>query len=99
VRLSNQQQRIIREEAQAVFGPTVEVRIFGSRLDDGARGGDIDIHVETQGDVKERLNRELRLYARLQRRLGERSMDIVVHDREQPMRDIDRHALATGVRL
>ena len=99
MRLTEQQQRIIREEAQAAFGQGAEVRIFGSRLDHGVRGGDIDIHVETQGSVEERLNAELELYARLQRRLGERAIDIVVHDTHDVRRDIDQHALATGVRL
>ena len=99
MRLSQQQQQTIRDEARAIFGPCVQVRVFGSRLDNEVRGGDIDIHIETRGNAAERLAGELQLYAHLQRRLGERSIDIIVHDRDQPRRDIDRHAIETGVPL
>jgi predicted nucleotidyltransferase len=99
MRLSDYQKQAIREEVAATFGPDAEVRIFGSRLDDQCRGGDIDIHIETTGAPSELLDGELALYARLQRRLGERSLDIVVHSVNAPTRDVDRHAMATGVRI
>lgn len=99
MRLSDEQTQIIREEVANVFGPETEVRLFGSRLDDTRRGGDIDLYIEAPGDAGELLDRELALHARLQRRLGEQRIDIVVHGRGQQLRPVDRHAQETGVRL
>lgn len=99
MRLTPEQQDIIREEVHAIFGPEARVHLFGSRTDDTVRGGDIDLYIEAPGTEAELLDRELRLYARLQRRLGERRIDIVTHDPNRPLRPIDRHARETGVML
>jgi len=99
MRLTPQQRDIIREEVGRAFGLDARVKLFGSRTDDSARGGDIDLYVEADGDSSsdELLERELRLHAALQRRLGERRIDIVVHRRGAPPRSIDTHAERTGV--
>lgn len=99
MRLSENQRRAIREEVGQIFGKEASVRLFGSRVDDSARGGDIDLHIETSGSPPELLDRELRLRARLLRRLGERRIDVVVHERHQPLRPIDEQARQTGVAL
>jgi len=99
MRLTDQQQQIIREEVARVFGPEAGVRLFGSRVDDSLRGGDIDLYIEASGDRRELFDREMALYAALQRRLGERRIDIVVSSPEQPAREIDREARARGVPL
>ncbi|WP_018139661.1 MULTISPECIES: nucleotidyltransferase family protein [unclassified Thioalkalivibrio] len=99
MRLSDEQQTIIREEVARAFGPDAHVKLFGSRVDDTARGGDIDLYIEADGTPNDLLDRELRLSAALQRRLGERRVDIVVHPRGTPHRPIDAHADRTGVAL
>ncbi|MGM0554441.1 MAG: nucleotidyltransferase domain-containing protein [Pseudomonadota bacterium] len=99
MRLTDEQQTIIREEVARAFGPDARVKLFGSRVDDAARGGDIDLYIEADGTPDELLDRELRLSAALQRRLGERRVDIVVHPRGAPHRPIDTHADRTGVAL
>ena len=45
--LSTTQTRLILDCVRAQFGADAQVRLFGSRLDDGARGGDGDLLVET----------------------------------------------------
>ncbi|MGD9984136.1 MAG: nucleotidyltransferase domain-containing protein [Porticoccaceae bacterium] len=99
MRLTDEQRNAIVEEAVGVFGPGARVRLFGSRVDDKIRGGDIDLHVETEGSAAELLDRELKFYARLIRRLGERRIDIVVHRRGEVARPIDERAWQTGVVL
>lgn len=99
MRLTKNQRTAIREEVTRVFGHNARVRLFGSRVDDKALGGDIDLHIETSGQPEELLDRELRLHARLLRRLGERRIDIVVYDSQQPLRSIDAQARQTGVSL
>ena len=99
MRLTEKQLRIAREEVRSTFGSQATVRLFGSRLDDTARGGDIDRYIEAPGTPAELLDRELRLHARLTRWLGARRIDVVVHGRGAPLRPIDTHARQTGVAL
>ena len=99
MRLTTNQRTAIREEVTRIFGQNARVRLFGSRVDDEARGGDIDLHIESIGDAADLLDQELRLHAHLLRRLGERRIDIVVHDGRSPLRAIDVQAQQTGVAL
>jgi predicted nucleotidyltransferase len=99
VRLSAAQTALIRHAAEQHFGPGAKVRVFGSRADLSRRGGDIDLHIEPAEPVADPLARELRLYAALQRGLGEQRIDLVVRQPGQPERSIDREARRTGMLL
>lgn len=48
MRISDKQRKIILESTQKLFGEGVQVRLFGSRVDDAQKGGDIDLYVEPQ---------------------------------------------------
>jgi len=78
MRLTDSERRTIREASLRHFG--VEPRLFGSRLDDARRGGDIDIVVRTDLPPEEAVRRRLDLLAELWLRLGERKIDIVLDD-------------------
>ena len=95
MRLTDTQSATIREEVQRHFGESARVLLFGSRVRDDALGGDI----EAEGNAEQALTRELKLYAALQRRLGEQRIDIVVHRRGTLLRTIDEEARRTGVPL
>lgn len=99
VRLGAAQLAAIRQAAERHFGPGVRVRVFGSRADLTRRGGDIDLHIEPAAPLDDPLAREMRLYADLQRALGEQRIDLVVLRPGQPERPIDREARRTGVLL
>jgi len=75
----------------------VAVRLFGSRLDDAGRGGDIDLWVDVPLTVEQAVQAEGRFYATLQRRIGEQRIDIVIHRHGMPIRSIDAAALNQGV--
>jgi len=47
MRLSEHERDVIREADAEVFGSDVRVMLFGSRVDDSRRGGDINLFVET----------------------------------------------------
>ena len=47
MRLSPEQTRVILQCVRQQFGADAGVMLFGSRLDDGARGGDIDLLAES----------------------------------------------------
>ncbi|MBV5346915.1 nucleotidyltransferase domain-containing protein [bacterium] len=63
MRLSQAQQEVIRATCMATFNYDTNIWIFGSRLNDAQRGGDIDLYVETG---PHRLMDELRCKIRLE---------------------------------
>jgi len=99
MRLSPEARQIIKESTREIFGPDATVRVFGSRANDDARGGDIDLLVECSKPVKDRLKKSLALTASLQIRLGDQRIDVIVADpqtKPQPVHDVARR---TGVAL
>jgi predicted nucleotidyltransferase len=51
MRLSATQTRVILHCIHQQFGADASVMLFGSRLDDAARGGDVDLLVESTAQV------------------------------------------------
>jgi predicted nucleotidyltransferase len=99
VRLAPQQVHTIRAAVADIFGAEAGVWLFGSRADPDQRGGDIDLYIEAPCDAAAALQRAGRLYARLQRELGEQRIDIVTRSPGEPEQSIHRAARASGVRL
>lgn len=99
MRISNHTRQVIREAVTEIFGPDASVYLFGSRTNDKARGGDIDLFIETDTSTEEAMDKELALHARLMRRLGEQRIDIVVHRVGTPLLAIHKIARQTGERL
>ena len=63
MRLTPTQARIIGETVRSMLGPGARVRLFGSRTDDTARGGDIDLFVEVDRLLENRAAAASRLAA------------------------------------
>ncbi|MGZ5007863.1 MAG: nucleotidyltransferase domain-containing protein [Methylobacter sp.] len=79
MRLTDQQRAIIRATVAETFGAGAEVRLFGSRVDDSKRGGDIDLLIETdQVDVDAIARAEISLLTKLQIKLGEQKIDVLL---------------------
>lgn len=76
MRLSEYQKRVIKEEASNSFGEEVAVYLFGSRVDDSKRGGDIDLFLEKFDGYLTQLDC-MRFNTALQMRLGEQKIDII----------------------
>ena len=92
--------RLSEVERQAIKGaigtrdPEAEVYLFGSRVDDSARGGDIDLLVLSE---KIDLMKKLDILVDLFKQLGDRKIDLVVaSDLSRPFARI---AISAGVRL
>ncbi|ADC72297.1 DNA polymerase beta domain protein region [Thioalkalivibrio sp. K90mix] len=89
MRLSEHQRQTIETIAHELFGDCT-VYLFGSRVDDSARGGDIDLLVETPHRVPNRAAMAARFSGRLQMALGDQRIDVLVLDpdtRHQPIHD------------
>lgn len=79
------------------FGADAVVRLFGSRVDDDKRGGDIDLHVEVAG--AEQGAGEIAFRVALFDRLDEEPVDVVVHRIGTEPRWIDEIAYRDGIVL
>lgn len=99
MRLTQQQVMTIRRGVRRVFGPRAKVWLFGSRVDEECRGGDIDLYIEAPCDPDEILDREGRLYAFLQRGLGAQRIDILARSKASSPHPVHEEAKRTGVLL
>lgn len=93
MRLDARQRQLIRDEVERDFGADAVVRLFGSRVRDDARGGDIDLLVESPLPVASASWRAALLEARLMRRLEGRRVDVLLaapNLREHPIHRIAR---------
>ncbi len=68
----------IKRIAKVYFGDDVKVYLFGSRVDDKKRGGDIDLYIET-GLKENIIQRKIKMLGKLQEILGEQKIDIVIN--------------------
>ncbi len=99
MRLTPEQIRAIKHSAQAVLGDDARVILFGSRVDDTRRGGDIDLLFETDRPVPRRAEALNALYVSLIRQLGDRRLDILLKDPATPEAPVLQVARETGVPL
>ena len=64
-----------------MFGDNAAVFLFGSRVDDSKKGGDIDLFIRTAN--KDGLfEKKIRFLARLKRQIGEQKIDVVFNEDE-----------------
>jgi predicted nucleotidyltransferase len=99
MRLNPSQIEIIRNTAQLVFGDIVRITLFGSRVDDHAKGGDVDLMVEVGGIVDEPALLSARVASRISRSMNGRRVDVILKApnlKNQPIHEI---ATRTGVIL
>lgn len=78
MRLNSEQVQAINQIVHRKAGETAKVYLFGSRLDDAARGGDVDLLVET--DEKVPRIKHARMKMELEQLLG-LPVDVLVHAR------------------
>lgn len=78
MRLTETQARSIGQIASQLAGADARVWVFGSRLDDSARGGDLDLMLELPIAVDSPALLAARLSARVSRLMRGRKVDVVV---------------------
>lgn len=94
MRLQSKEIQTIIQIAKDIYGETVQVYLFGSRLNDEKRGGDIDLLVRSTGEKKGVLAR-IRMTARL--KLHWRPKIDVIGDHEDS--PVVQEALKNGIQL
>ena len=99
MRLTPSQQETIKITVDRVLGTGNRVWLFGSRVDDDLRGGDIDLLVETEAKFPNRAKVICSLYGALILALGDRKLDVLLKDGRTDNTPIFGIAKRTGVRL
>ncbi len=103
MRLSPAQITLLRSAAARRFGAESVLWLFGSRLHDAQRGGDVDLYLETsERNADQRVDSKLRFLADLHDTAefeGER-IDLVIHSPLHTSElSVHRVARAEGIRL
>ena len=78
MRLTDHQARSIRQLALEVAGTHARVRVFGSRLEDAARGGDVDLMLELPEPVANPALVAAQFSARVTRLMHGRRVDVLL---------------------
>lgn len=79
MRLNDIERDTLRQVAKDCFEPDAVLRLFGSRLDDSRKGGDIDLLVETRMvDPVSIAKAHLRFLSCVHARLGEQKIDLLI---------------------
>lgn len=100
VRLRPQAIEHIKNAFKEIFLEGDKLWVFGSRADLTARGGDIDLYIETQTeDFDTAYSMKKNFWKTLQRLLGEQKIDIVILRKNTKPMLIHEVAQSTGVRL
>lgn len=95
MRLSKRYIKIIKENFTIVFKKG-EVYLFGSRVDDDKKGGDIDLYLVLE-EKTDLFRKKLKFLAKIKRILGEQKIDIVFN--LDDTRLIEKEAKQWGIKL
>lgn len=99
MRLTAEEVAAVKDSARVAFGDSAVVRLFGSRVDDNERGGDIDLHVEIDA-VPNEWRAKGEFEDELFRRIEPQKVDVIVSQRGgKPPRGFERIAYRDGIVL
>jgi len=99
VRVSADDQKAIVNITHRYFDKGAEVYLFGSRVDDTKKGGDIDLYIipEHKKNAKELYDKKIKFLVALQLLIGEQQVDVILaKDKNRP---IEKEAIRTGIKL
>ena len=95
MRLNNFQRQAIKEAFHEVFQEG-DIYLFGSRVDDDKRGGDIDLYLVCE-KAQNLLEKKIDFLVSLKSKIGEQKVDVVFDIGKN--RAIDQNAKSRGIRL
>jgi predicted nucleotidyltransferase len=99
MRLTPTQIDTIHSTAQAVLGEGAKVTLFGSRVDDLARGGDVDLMIEVSQALAEPALMSARISSRLSCAFEGRHVDVLLKAPNLQEQAIHRVAEKMGLPL
>ena len=99
IRLNPLDLQAIRETFDSIFRPEDHLWIFGSRVDETRKGGDIDLFIESSFSPEELYKKKLDFLSALQKKIGEQKIDVVTYHFGASSLPIHQEAREAGIRL
>jgi predicted nucleotidyltransferase len=99
MRLTPLQKQSIHRIVEETLGSDARVLLFGSRLDDNARGGDVDLLIELIYPLANPAETAATVSVAVMRALGGRKVDVVLSAPNLPDQPIHRIAREQGALL
>ena len=78
MRLCDYEVSAIKQSAHEILGEEVKVYLFGSRMFDDKKGGDIDLLMEVPHGVGDLVRKKLQIVSKIQRLVGEQKIDLII---------------------
>ena len=98
MRLSKDQVESLIRITHQSFGSDAKIWLFGSRVDDSKKGGDIDVYIETDKETGV-IAAKLEMMCLLESAFGEQKIDVLVRRRNQEPSPMHEIAKSSGVEL
>ena len=96
MRLQPSEINTIKAITRQVFGKDSKVILFGSRVNDKVKGGDIDLYLQTPENSKA-AEKKIEYLVALKSTLGDQKIDVIISkDRSRP---IEQEAITNGIEL
>jgi len=95
LRLSNEYVKVIKKHFEKVFKEG-DIYLFGSRVDDKQKGGDIDLYLVLK-ENDNLFNKKIKFLSGIKRELGEQKIDVIFN--EDSNRLIEKEAVKWGIKL
>ena len=95
MRLNQQYISVIKQSFEDVF-QSGEVYLFGSRIDDSKKGGDIDLYLILNNKIN-LFRKKLKFLAKIKKVLGEQKIDIIFNIDDNRL--IEKEAKKWGIKL
>lgn len=98
MRITREEQKIIVDSVHCFIEKQAKIWLFGSRCDDNAKGGDIDLYIESK-EIESPLLQRIKLKLALEDKLGIQKIDLLYHNKKLPLQPIHKIAKTEGVLL
>lgn len=99
MRITDKDKQAIIKMTHQYFDDSAEVYLFGSRVDDSRKGGDIDLYIipKHSNSAKQLFDKKIKFLVALSLALGEQKIDVIIA--KDKNRLIEKEAIRTGVKL
>jgi len=99
MRLTDLERQVIQQKVQQILGTAARVFLFGSRLDDHAKGGDIDLLIEVTEPVHNPAELAAKISAQIMRALNGRKVNVLISAPNLTKLPIHQIAVQQGICL
>ncbi len=100
MRITEAQHKAVIKELKLRFGESSQIWLFGSRVDDAQHGGDVDLYVDAEIQMKaQRLHQKLAAGVALEKIFGGAKVDLIVRFPDEKENAIFRIVKKQGIAL